>query len=133
MSQVKLKEWYGRLGNNLTQLINVIDYCERHKYLFIQEDTIFTHAERGPIYDGLTDCTRPTRDLHSLIKNFSVNFSDSEEHLNEIVDFFYDAEIPVPNNRKSEILRKYVLPNFNYNNSPLDDTTLVIHIQRIQQ
>jgi hypothetical protein len=137
MTQVILQEWYGRLGNNLTQLINVIDYCERNKYVFVQKDTVFTHAEKGPIYDGLTDFTRPTKDLHAFIKNFIVNFTEKEitfDNVNEvcvnkIVGMFYDADIPVPNNRKSEILRKYILPNFKYNNKPLEDTTLVIHIR----
>jgi hypothetical protein len=130
MTQVILQEWYGRLGNNLTQLINAIDYCERNKYVFVQQDTIFTHATKGPIYDGLTDFTRPTKDLHSFIQNFTVNFTDNVNEIsNKIVGMFYDSDVPVLNNRKSEILRNYVLPNFKYNNNPYDDDTLVIHIR----
>jgi len=137
MTQVILQEWYGRLGNNLTQLINVIDYCERNKYVFVQENTIYTHATKGPIYDGLTEFEGPKKDLHCFINNFIVNFSDNDITIdnvntlcpNKIIDMFYDADIPVANNKKSEILSKYVLPNFNYNSNPYDDTTLVIHIR----
>ena len=137
MTQVLLKEWYGRLGNNLTQLINAIDYCEYNKYVFIQKDTVYKYATKGPIYDGLTEFEGPNKDLHAFIQNFIVNFTEKEinfDNINElcpnkIVDDFYDAEIPVPNNRKSEILRKYILPNFKYSSNPLDDETLVIHIR----
>jgi len=138
MYQVRLDEWYGRLGNNLSQLINIIDYCERNKYVFVQQDTIFTHAEKGPIYDGLTDFKNPTKDLHSFIRDFIVNFSDdisvtidniNEKCSNKIIKCFYDADIPVPNNKKAEILQKYILPNFNYTELELDTSTLVIHIR----
>ena len=138
MIQVRLDEWYGRLGNNLTQLINIIDYCERNKYVFVQKDTIFTHAEKGPIYDGLTDFRRPTKDLHSMIRNFIVNFTEDssitlenvdEKCHNKIVNCFYDAIPPVPNNKKSEILQKYILPNFNYTEKELHNDTIVIHIR----
>ena len=137
MKQVVLQEWYGRLGNNLTQLVNAIDFCERNKYVFVQKNTIFTHAEKGPIYDGLTDFKNPTKDLHSFINNFLVNFTDQNITLenvddiciDKIIDFFYDAHIPVSNSRKSEILRTYILPNFNYNSDPYDENTLVIHIR----
>jgi hypothetical protein len=131
MTQVVLQEWYGRLGNNLTQLINVIDFCERNKYVFVQNNTIYTHATKGPIYDGLTEFEGPRKDLHAFIQNFVVNFTDNVNELstNKIVGMFYDPDIPVLNSRKSEILRKYILPNFKYNNSPLDNDTLVIHIR----
>lgn len=77
------------------------------------------------------------KDLHAFIGNFIINFTDIDISFDtvdklvpeKIVDMFYDADIPVPNNRKSEILRKYILPNFNYENKPYDDTSLVIHIR----
>ena len=137
MTQVILQEWYGRLGNNLTQLINAIDYCERNKYVFVQNNTIYTHATKGPIYDGLTKFEGPKKDLHAFIQNFIVNFTEknitfdnvNELCTNKIVGMFYDSDVPVLNNRKSEILRKYILPNFKYDNDLLEKDTLVIHIR----
>jgi len=137
MTQVVLQEWYGRLGNNLTQLINAIGYCERNKYVFVQKNTIYTHAEKGPIYDGLTEFEGSKKDLHCFIQNFIANFTDQYITLenvdnickNKIIGMFYDAEIPVPNNKKSQILQKYVLPNFRYNDNPHNDETLVMHIR----
>lgn len=70
MKQVCLQEWYGRLGNNLTQLINAIDYCERNKYVFVQYNTVYTHATKGPIYNGLTEFEGPKKRLTCLYWKF---------------------------------------------------------------
>ena len=140
---VTLKEWYGRLGNNLTQLVNAIYFAKKNNHIFICKDVEYPKHALGmlEVYDGLLKYIDNTPTLESaFIKKFMLSFSDKKlDELNYIPlisDYFYDnnnltvPNIIISNGERRNILKEYILPNFNYKK---DDTitkdTLVIHIR----
>lgn len=142
IKQVTLTEWYGRLGNNLTQLCNAIEYAYQHKWVFVNKGILFCGQNpiRG-VHDGLSWYEGEHFRKHAMIRDFVVNFSDLSGVTLETVDSlvpekeireFYDDRslLPVSNARRSEILRQWVRPHFVVEPSPvIDDDTLVIHIR----
>jgi hypothetical protein len=142
MKQVTLTEWYGRLGNNLTQLCNAIEYARQKKWVFVNQDVRFCGVNpiRG-VHDGLSWYEGENFRKHAIISDFLVNFSDVSGITLETVDSlipekeireFYDerSSLVVSNATRSEILRTWVRPHFLVNPAPvIDDDTLVIHIR----
>jgi hypothetical protein len=144
---VTLKEWYGRLGNNLTQLVNAIYFAKQNKHIFICNNVKYPkHAlDMLEVYDGLLEYIDNKPTLQSpFIKNFTLSFADKPfsdtmstiSSLPILSDFFYDNNnITVPNTvvsngERRTILKKYILPNFNYKkDETLTKDTLVIHIR----
>jgi hypothetical protein len=142
MKQVRLTEWYGRLGNNLTQLINAIAFAKQNKYIFVHKDTLFKGANPIPgLHDGLCVFDGSERGKHVLIQPFLVNFSDISGVSLDNVDFFFpeiligefydNKELQhVPNSEKNYILKTYVYPHFQQSLQPsISENTLVIHIR----
>jgi hypothetical protein len=140
ITQVVLQEWWGRLGNNLTQLINAIEFASRNKCVFVNKDTRYSNPVKCAVYEGLTyHYDGPLKGRHALIEDFIVNFSDdpditlsnvdnkcSKKH----IDLFYDnPDGDIPNSRKSEILRNYIRDHFVTSPVNIDSDTLVIHIR----
>jgi hypothetical protein len=142
MKQVTLTEWYGRLGNNLTQLCNAIEYARQKKWIFVNKGVRFCGENpiRG-VHDGLSWYEGEHHKKHAMIQDFLVNFSDLSGITLETVDTlvpekvvreFYDERdlVPVSNATRSEILRTWVRPHFlQQSSSEIDDKTLVIHIR----
>ena len=124
---VTLKEWYGRLGNNLTQLVNAIYFAKKNNHIFICKDVEYPKHALGmlEVYDGLLKYIDNTPTLESaFIKKFMLSFSDKKlDELNYIPlisDYFYDnnnltvPNIIISNGERRNILKEYILPNFNY-------------------
>jgi hypothetical protein len=142
MKQVRLTEWYGRLGNNLTQLINAISFAKQNHYVFVYKNTLFIGANPIPgLHDGLCVFYGPERGKHMLIQPFLVNFTDISGVTLENVDSFFpevfigvfydDKHLQhVTNAEKSNILKTYVYPYFQQTHQPsITKNTLVIHIR----
>jgi hypothetical protein len=142
MKQVRLTEWYGRLGNNLTQLINAIAFAKQHNYVFVYKDTKFQDPNPIPgLHDGLGIMEGPDRGKHMLITPFLVNFSERSEISLDTVDtifpevitgeFYDDKSLEhVSNAEKNHILKTYVYPHFQQSHqSSITESTLVIHIR----
>lgn len=142
MKQVRISEWYGRLGNNLSQLINAIYFAKKNKYVFVLSSTFFKNGNPipGP-HDGLAWFDGPRKHQHKLIDDFIVNFSDDisitmetiqHKNIDSIEQLFYDTdfESEISNVERSTILRTYVHEHFIQTPvSTIDDNTLVIHIR----
>ena len=105
-----IKNWYGRLGNNIQQVSNAIYYCNENQidFHFIQ---------------------------HPLINNFSI---DNGQKNNFSSRFFYfkgdnkdfKCNYKKLNNTRREICLKYISHNLNIGKvKKLPDSVLVIHIR----
>lgn len=142
MKQVTLTEWYGRLGNNLSQLCNAIEYARQKKWVFVNKGVRFCgHNPIPGVHDGLSWFEGEHFRKHAMIQDFLVNFSDLPGLTLENVDSlvpdkevreFYDEReaLCVSNVVKSEILRTWIAPHFVSNSSvSVDPDTLVIHIR----
>ena len=108
-----LNGWYGRLGNNIIQLSNIINIAIAYKH-----NIIFNVKHR---YFDL-----------SVITNYFNKYNNNEIITDEY-KFFYISKLPCPNNifmqnieEKNKILQKSFLIN-NINKLPEND--LVIHIR----
>ena len=109
MKQVTLTEWYGRLGNNLSQLCNAIEYARQHQWVFTTKGVRFRGENpiRG-VHDGLSWYEGELRGKHAMIGDFLVNFSEVQgitlDNVDELVPEkvvreFYDERdaLYVPN------------------------------------
>lgn len=108
---IKISEWYGRLGNNIIQLINGIHIAKKHNLKFeYPNHPIITNK----VFDYTNENTDNTINLYN---HFFFNDND------------YLKEYPV-NDKIKEILQ-YIKPLINYNkqNIELTDDDLVIHIR----
>jgi hypothetical protein len=88
---VRLSNWSGRLSNNIYQISNAIKYAQLHNGIFINDLN------------------------HSLIKNFSINFSnETTAAITEVYcqEFFFTNRDKLTLGERREICNKYILPNF---------------------
>lgn len=111
-----LNDWYGRLGNNIIQLSNIIDIAIEYKHNIIFKNT--SHY----LFDI------------SVIENYFKKYNNSEKITDGHVGaFFYHTKLPYPKDiytkhieERNKILKNALLIN---NIKQLPENFLVIHIR----
>lgn len=103
-----LKEYYGRFGNNIIQISNMI-------------------------YLGIITKSKLTFKNHPLIKINNLDFAENNKNLEKYTSkFFFDSQclnISPNNDERRNIILKYIKPNLNINLRDNLENTLVIHIR----
>ena len=109
-----LNGWYGRLGNNIIQLSNLIDIAISYKH------NIKINVEKLVFFDL------------SVIENYFSKYNNSQK-ITDPHNFFYETRLPFSRNifkqnaeQRNEILQKaFLLKNIN----TVPENELVIHIR----
>ena len=109
-----IKQWFGRLGNNICQICNGIIYSQFHNHGFISPFHQYIN-----VIDYNTNGQPPTN-----YNNFFFWF----QSVDGTKDFEIAPEVIINNTR--DVAKTWVAPNFKFPvEEPLDDDTLVIHIR----
>ena len=122
---VTLKEWYGRLGNNLTQLVNAIYFSRKNNYIFVCKGVQYPKGSDNALdlYDGLLTYVDNKPTLHNaFIQDFAISFNNQVSVELDYIDklsslpilsdmFYYDNNTTVPdvvisNSDRRDILKK---------------------------
>jgi len=104
---------YGQTGNQLWQISNMIFFCLQHKYECFVPETYITNS-------------------FSIDRN--GNFTDNQIEATLVGRFQYpneefDCDETKLNHLRSEICKKYILPNIKLHNKNLDRDTIVVHLR----
>jgi hypothetical protein len=108
-------QWYGRLGNNIIQLSNIIDIAIMYKH-----NIIFKSGLKHKFFDL------------SIIEKYFSKYNNNNK-ITDINNFFYKHKLPFPKdiftknvNERNKILKEAFLID---NVKKLDENDLVIHIR----
>jgi len=110
MYQLKINQWFGRLGNNLQQLSNAIYVAEKTR-------STLSFPSHHMITDSYFDFSRGRNSKHKILSNFwnnkLENFAVTIEEIEE---------------KRSSILKNNILPLMPYNRKK-QDFDMVIHFR----
>lgn len=119
MSILTITKHLGRLGNNMTYILNAIDYCIKNN---------FNVLKFGPSIPS------NVHRLNILIEGDSMVISDPTLNHDKAAEnkgfwghYFYRGEVPF--SRRRELCLTYIVPKLKFKPSPIDPNALVIHIR----
>jgi len=116
MKTLTITKHFGRLGNNMTYIIQAIDYCLKHDInkLIFNKPCPGQNHQIGLLIEG----------FEIIIKENNTNEICNEDHWGH---YFYGSYVPFVERR--EIIQKFIVPNLIIKPKKINHDDLVIHLR----